>query len=249
MKRSSFFFLALVFGQVALGTTTDVFEQGNNAYQAGNFAEAKERYESLALAGNGGLALSYNLGNTYYRLGKMGQARLWYERAVEAAPRDEDARYNRDLVRERVGENETATDGLRSLAGILWILASVANLMFFALLAMGLFRDSEWVWWGRWVMGISFVVCLTAAWAAQKQMAVPYGVVIVDRAEARTGPSVQEQVGFVAPEGHRVVILDRLNDWVQIGVPAKGLKGWVSHNTIASVRPPLKQIPEKEYIQ
>lgn len=88
-------------------------------------------------------------------------------------------------------------------------------------------------------MGLLFAILLTGAIAAQRQMSVRYGVVIADRAEARTGPSAQEQVGFVAPEGHRVVLLDRLNDWVQIGVPAKGLKGWVLSNAIEPVRLPL----------
>lgn len=235
MKQFYFILIVLVLAGSLFAKSSELFEQGNKAYQAGDFATAKDRYEGLVKEGNGGLALSLNLGNTYYRLGQMGRARLWYERALEAAPRDEDARYNRDIVRERVGEKETDTDGLRSVAGILWILASVANVLFFALLALGLSREGEWIWWGRWVLGLVFAILLTGALAAQRQMSVRYGVVIVDRAEARTGPSAQEQVGFVAPEGHRVVLLDRLNDWVQIGVPAKGLKGWVQSNAIDPV--------------
>lgn len=239
MKRSSLLFPLLFLTGHLFGTTIDTFEQGNKAYQAGDFATAKERYEQLASEGNGGLPLSLNLGNTYYRLGQMGLARLWYERALEAAPRDDDARYNRDLVRERVGEKDIPAEGLGRVAGLLWIFVSVANLLFFGFLAAGLYRESEWIWWGRWILGILFAVLLSGAWAAQKQKSVPYGVVIVERAEARTGPSAQEQVGFVAPEGHRVVLLDRINDWVQIGVPAKGLKGWVQKNAVESVtRPP-----------
>lgn len=110
MRRYFFLFAGLVLAGNLFGKTAELFEQGNKAYQAGDFATAKERYETLAKEGNGGLALSLNLGNTYYRLGQMGRARLWYERALEAAPRDDDARYNRDIVRDRVGEKETAND-------------------------------------------------------------------------------------------------------------------------------------------
>lgn len=241
MKRASLLFPLLFLTVRLFATTLDTFEQGNKAYQAGDFATAKERYEQLASEGNGGLPLSLNLGNTYYRLGQMGLARLWYERALETAPRDEDARYNRDLVSERVGEKDVPAEGLGRVAGLLWIFASVANLLFFGFLALGLSQDSEWIWWGRWVLGILFAVLLAAALAAQKQMAVPYGVVIVNRAEARTGPSAQEQVGFVAPEGHRVVLLDRINDWVQIGVPAKGLKGWVQKDAVEPVTRPISK--------
>ncbi len=235
--RRYLFLFCLFLSPGVYGGGQEVFDQANKAYQQGDFAAALEGYERLTSAGTGGVSLCYNLGNTYYRLGNMGRARLWYERALEAAPRDEDARYNRDLVRERVGETEAANDGFRELSGALWAAVSAANLLFFVLLGLGLYRETEWIWWGRWFTGILLAVLLSTAFAAQRQASVRLGVITVDRAEARTGPSAQDQVGFVAPEGHRVVLLDRLNDWIQIGVPAKGLKGWVDRNTVEPIRP------------
>jgi tetratricopeptide (TPR) repeat protein len=236
MRRGLFFFSFFMLCGALFAAEPDAFEKGKTAYHAGDFKTAQENFERLVSQGNGGVVLSYNLGNTYYRLGKMGMARLWYERALEASPGDDDARYNRDVVRERVGETEPSQDGLQGLAGTLWIAVSAANLLFFLLLSLGLYRETEWIWWGRWAMGIVFAIVLAAAIAAERQAGVSYGVVVIDRAEARTGPSSQEQVGFVAPEGHRVVMLDQLNDWVQIGVPAKGLKGWVKNTAVEGIR-------------
>ncbi len=234
MKRALMVGWFVIFSAVVRGA--DLFELGNAAYQAGDYKTAQGHYEALVAEGRGGAALYYNLGNVYYRLGQMGRARLWYERALDAAPRDEDARFNRDLVRERVGETETAGDGLGSLSGAVWAAATAVNVLFFGLLAVGLYREEEWIWWGRWALGLLWVGVFAAAVAAQRHASVSYAVVVDARAEARTGPSAQEQVGFVAPEGHRVVLLDTLNDWVQIGVPAKGLKGWVPTNSIETVR-------------
>ena len=107
MRRVFLLLPLLVLAGNLFGKTSELFDQGNKAYQAGDFATAKERYEGLVKVGNGGVALSLNLGNTYFRLGELGQARLWYERALEAAPREEDARYNRDIVRERVGDRKS----------------------------------------------------------------------------------------------------------------------------------------------
>jgi tetratricopeptide (TPR) repeat protein len=229
-------FLSLGGGLWAEGKGT--FEQGNNAYREGKFESARDIYEGLVAQGNGGLALSYNLGNVYFRLGQMGLARLWYERALEASPRNEDALYNRNLLCERVGETEPERFGLRGLAGTLWVVATGINVLFFTLLCIGLFRDGEWVWWGRWGTGILLVVAFAGAVAAQRQASVRYGVILSDRAEARTGPSGQEKVGFIAPEGHRVVLLGTINDWVQIGVPTKGLKGWVEKDAVEPVTRP-----------
>ena len=58
----------------------------------------------------------------------------------------------------------------------------------------------------------------------------------VERDRASTGPSAQEQVGLVTPEGHRVVLLETLNEWVKIGGPDKGLKGWVPTDSVETVR-------------
>lgn len=233
MKRV--FLIGALFIFTAFVRGADVFELGNAAYQSGDFKTAQGHYETLIAEGRGGAALYFNLGNVFYRLGQMGRARLWYERALEASPRDEDVLFNRNLVRERVGETDPGGKW-GSLAGTLWTVATVVNILFFGLLAVGLYRDGEWIWWGRWALGLLWVGAFSVAVAAQRHASISYAVVVEPRAEARTGPSALEQVGFVAPEGHRVVRLGTLNDWVQIGVPAKGLKGWVPRAAVETVR-------------
>jgi hypothetical protein len=70
------------------------------------------------------------------------------------------------------------------------------------------------------------------------QAARPEAVVVAARVEARTGPSAAERVGFLVPEGQRVAWLEASGDWVQIGLPEKGLKGWVRADAVAPVEFP-----------
>ncbi|HMU74656.1 MAG TPA: SH3 domain-containing protein, partial [Elusimicrobiota bacterium] len=61
------------------------------------------------------------------------------------------------------------------------------------------------------------------------------GVRVAARVEARTGPSAAERVGFLVPEGQRVAWLEASGEWVQIGLPEKGLKGWVRAEAVEPV--------------
>jgi tetratricopeptide (TPR) repeat protein len=77
----------------------DLFVRGNQLYEAGDFEEAAAVYEETVARGAVSPELYYNLGNAYYKSGNLGRAVLNYERALQLAPRDEDARANLGLVR------------------------------------------------------------------------------------------------------------------------------------------------------
>ena len=62
-------------------------------YRAGDFAGAAETLAARPDAGS-----QYNLGNALAKAGKLEEAVAVYDRALAAAPDDEDARFNRDLV-------------------------------------------------------------------------------------------------------------------------------------------------------
>lgn len=62
---------------------TDAFYQANEDFQAGNFAAAQEKYEQLLDEGlDGNWQLYYNLGNAHYEQNQVGQAALYYHRAL-----------------------------------------------------------------------------------------------------------------------------------------------------------------------
>src|SRR5687767_8758548 len=79
-----------------------LFEAGNRAYETGDFAAALALYEQLLAQGLGSAELFYNLANTHYKLGTLGQARLWYERSLLTKPGDDDARHNVNLIRAKI---------------------------------------------------------------------------------------------------------------------------------------------------
>src|SRR5207245_9048665 len=77
----------------------EAFKKGNDAYYRGDYATAIDAYEKVAGVGVVNEGLYYNLGNSYYRAGRLGPAIYNYERALSLDPDQEDAAYNLRIAR------------------------------------------------------------------------------------------------------------------------------------------------------
>jgi len=92
----------------ALGASASAqsFAAGNAAYEAGDYGAAIDRYTEVADAGIVHVDLYYNLGNAYFKSGDLGHAVLWYERALQLEPRNDDARANLAVVRSMLRDQQ-----------------------------------------------------------------------------------------------------------------------------------------------
>ena len=70
------------------------FQQGNEYYEAMQFAEAAEEYEKALELEPENVDVMSNLGATYYRLGELDKAIEVYTRAIAIAPKDAGIRSN-----------------------------------------------------------------------------------------------------------------------------------------------------------
>lgn len=86
------------------------FDQGIQAFRAGNFQAALKSFLDARRAGVDTPRLRYNLGVTYYRLGRYAEA----EREFEALARDPEwaplAHYNLGLTAQRMGRQQQAME-------------------------------------------------------------------------------------------------------------------------------------------
>ena len=71
-----------------------MMKDANKLYREGKFEAAIETYKQIEKGGYEGTSLYYNLGNSFYRVGKIGYAILNYEKALKLSPTDEDAKHN-----------------------------------------------------------------------------------------------------------------------------------------------------------
>ncbi|MDX1665983.1 MAG: tetratricopeptide repeat protein, partial [Saprospiraceae bacterium] len=84
-------------------------EAANSAYQRSNYAEAADLYQQLLSRNYYSEALYYNLANALYRQDRLGEAILFYERALLLDPDDPDVYHNLSLARSRIPETSGGT--------------------------------------------------------------------------------------------------------------------------------------------
>ena len=71
------------------------------AYTKEDYAKAIELYEGILKSNGESAAVYYNLGNAYYKAGKIAPAILNYERCLLLDPGDSDARFNLQMARQK----------------------------------------------------------------------------------------------------------------------------------------------------
>ena len=74
-------------------------KEAETAYVSEDYAKAIELYEDVLLNYGDSYEVYYNLGNAYYKTGKIAPAILNYERALLINPGDGDIRFNLEMAR------------------------------------------------------------------------------------------------------------------------------------------------------
>jgi len=78
---------------------------GLNAYKRRDYADAADNFQKATQQKPTSEAVWYNLGNSYFKLGKYWEAALAYQRAVSLEPSDSDAKFNLALTQKRALES------------------------------------------------------------------------------------------------------------------------------------------------
>ena len=95
MRKQLMLFFLLLF--VFLGFGQDInqtFENGNTAYNAGQFEKATMFYKEILESGEHSAALYFNIANCYYRLNNVAESIFFFEKAKQLNPLDEDIKIN-----------------------------------------------------------------------------------------------------------------------------------------------------------
>src|SRR5881396_2723410 len=123
------------------------FDQANQLYEEGKFAEAATAYEKMLRPGQASPALYFNLGNAFFKAGQLGRAVLKYRLAERLAPRDPDIRANLKFARNSVGAGAPTPGWWQRWTSRLtldeWtLLTSGALWLWLGLLALGQWRPA-----------------------------------------------------------------------------------------------------------
>ena len=190
--------------------------------------------------------LYYNIGNTYYRLGDVGQAIWAYEKGIQLSPIHKDLKYNLDFVNARVKDRIEVPKGilfieiyrtikrnikLKNLllwGGLMILLAAIATLfkVFGILDVLFAFRMQVFL---LIVSTLIHVIALDKYWEISDKNE---GVIISPIVNVRSAPiDRNEKIIFRIHEGLKVDIVQSQPGWFEI-ILLDGKKGWVSHESL-----------------
>ena len=98
-----------------------LYKKGNSSYENGDYEKAVSFYGELVKTDRVSPEVFYNLGNSYFKLKKIGKAILNYERALRLDPRDRDIQLNLRLARSMSVDKINAPERGFVLAAILFL--------------------------------------------------------------------------------------------------------------------------------
>jgi tetratricopeptide (TPR) repeat protein len=221
------------------------FFEANRAYKNDQFRDAADGYLELIENGFENGHIYYNLGNAYFRLGDLGKAILFYERARLLIPRDDDLIFNLAHARHQavddIGDVHAFwQNGFLGLDGLnlyeTFFAFSVLNFFFFFILGLRLIKKAEWSYYLSIFLAIVISIGACAltlkwyAWAMDDR-----AVVLADEAEVRAGPDAGDTTLYKIHAGAVVSFERAEGDWTLLHL-SKDKRGWTQSRQLERIK-------------
>jgi len=232
-------------------TQVEFYQEGNRLYQEGDFEDALASYLRLVEAGFESGKVYYNIGNTYFKLGELAQAILYYERARRLFPGDEDVQVNLDLARSLTVDEIEPLPRFWLFSAVEWWVGLLPRTLLIAvvvvsyLVGMGVMlllilkRGVQVAaWGGRIALASGVVFLLFGLNLAVREFELgraQEAVVFQSRVDVMSAPLDDETLTlFTVHEGTKVRI-DRLSDeWAEVALE-DGRVGWVPVGVLETI--------------
>ncbi|MEK6553223.1 MAG: tetratricopeptide repeat protein, partial [Bacteroidota bacterium] len=242
----TFFFSTYLFAQ----TPDELMKNANKFYQEGQFEQAVQTYQKILGQGFVSEAVYYNLGNAYFKSGKLGYAIYCYEKGLKLEPNDEDLSYNLRIAQARTFYKITELPKLFIIAWweglvtslsisawsfivilVFWILLISIAVYYFA-------RNARFQRISFLSSSISLAVLIVAVVLlfarVNREAATNYGILLQQTYSVKVSPDVKGTDAFVIHEGIKFSIEDHVNDWVKIRL-VYGKIGWIQKNVFGQI--------------
>lgn len=240
-------FLFSAFASIASVPYNAWWQKANSYYQDKNYDSAAFYYEQLSEQHPDNAEVYYNLGNTYYRLNKIGAAVLNFERALKLKPSYKEAQDNLELTQSRIPNRIRQSQDIffvswwksitkTSLAET-W---SVIALVMF-LLVLTLFILKRWNYrfsaMPTQIAVTALILCclafLLAYVASSRKLAHNKAVVMEQDAPLQENLKTQK-IQVLVPEGTVLVIDNVQSGWANVRLP-NGRAGWMRIETLERI--------------
>lgn len=225
------------------GQMNGKISQANQLYNQNHFQEAAELYEQAIAGGMENGHLYYNLGNAYFRVGNLPKAILYYVKAQNLLPRNEDVEAN---LKYAIRQTADQMDGRKphTLESVLFWISDLnlrehyvalfwINLTFWIAMAIRL-RQSTPATQSTTNILLAFLVLalVSTGFRWHQETRRPIGVILPQQVDVHSGWNTTSVVLFQLHQGTLISISQEKENWYQIELP-DGKKGWALKSNIA----------------
>jgi len=234
----------------ASNAVDSIFVESNRLYGVNDFEQAIKGYLSITDKNIDNKVLYYNIGNCYYKLSKLGYARLYYEKAKLYNPRDKDISHNIEVVKTKL------IDDVKVIPKF-FIVRIVNNINI-------LFSPSQWAFIVLFVLYVClfFFILFLFSQSVELKMnslrtlffIVPLFIIVLfflfysnmnhnnddailisSNTYVKTAPSPSSDDYFIIHEGVKFKIVDQVENWSRV-LLSDGKDGWVENKHFLKVK-------------
>jgi len=227
------------------------FSKANLYYANAEYKKAYDEYKKLVLNGVKNQIIYYNLGNCAFRLHRLGEAVLWYKRALWIDPGYERAEKNliyvQSFLKDKIRPSKkTFLEKIwLSILGVFSLNTALLLLLLFFVVGcvemVLFFRKRGTVGYKKWRIALVSIWIMIILWGGiffamlWRVNTTKEAVILASKADVRSGPSKENPVLFTVHEGLIVDIGEDTVQWVQIVLP-NGWNGWVEKRIVGKVQ-------------
>lgn len=241
-------FLLLIFTNVIIGQNLqELFSSANDLYRQEKIEQAIELYQKIESEGMVSSELFYNLGNSYYKLNKVGPSIFYYEKALELNPLNQDVKNNLVFAKRLALDNieelpktvfqKINSNFLQKISYNQWaIIAIIFSLIGSMLFMVFYFTNTPAKKRFYFVLSsLSFILFILFFSITYQQYSFAKNnkaaIVFAEKTEIRNAPTLNADQVFTLHEGTMVTVLDVIDDWKKIKI-ADGKQGWIISSEI-----------------
>lgn len=240
--KKLFFLLLIIANSVTAQNVDSLFVSANNLYKNGKFSDAIEFYKKIEAKELVSSELYYNLGNSYYKLNKVGPAIYYYEKALLLDPLNADVKNNLVFAKRLALDNieelpktvlqKFKINYLQKLSYNQWAIVVVLfSILGSFLFLMFYFADGPTKKRFYFTTSIvSFLFLITSLFITYNQYNFAINnkeaVVFAEKTKVRNAPTLNSEEIFMLHEGTKIIVLDGVDEWNKVKIK-DGRLGWI----------------------
>jgi len=247
------FILLILIGSFNLSNAIDLEVLSDSAqvyYEQGEYQKALDKYNEIIEKGYESGRLYFNLGNAYYKLNKINDAILNYEKAKILLPNNKDIEYNLAMAKRNITDKIEkvpvffVTAWYNSFVGIFstdtWAIISMVTFagMLSFIFVFFFTRSSFFKKFSFWLAIILFIITSSSFIFSSKEKdrieTRNYAIIFEPVVNIKASPNDIATDLFVLHEGTKVEIRQSSKDWVEIKIE-DGSVGWIKRDLLVII--------------